>query len=166
MRHERHKCNTGATQVGHECWTNNTSATPVLHERDECDTTEKFWFWKRHELKYIFTPLYWLYGKWKTIRRRNNLIQELPFGNVSFPCQNAFKKCTTKTKIFNGKSYIKKLYTRLIVATNALARFCIVRHSNAVSFLIKTILCENTNIVFSKNYWKLGKMNARFWKNI
>ena len=30
----------------------------------------------------------------------------------------------------------------------------------------KTILCENTNIVFSKNYWKLGKMNARFWKNI
>ena len=32
---------------------------------------------------------------------------------VSFPCQNTFKKCTTKTKLFNGKSYIKKLYTKL-----------------------------------------------------
>ena len=31
--------------------------------------------------------------------------------------------------------------------------------------MIKTILCENTNILFRKNYWKLGKMNARFWKN-
>ena len=35
------------------------------------------------------------------------------FRNVSFPCQNAFKKCTTKTGLCNGKSYIKKLYTRL-----------------------------------------------------
>ena len=34
--------------------------------------------------------------------------------------------------------------------------FRIVTHSNAASFLIKTILCENTNILFSKNYWKLG----------
>ena len=39
-------------------------------------------------------------------------------------------------------------------------------HSNAAWFSIKTILCENTNIRFSKNYWKLGKMNARFSKNI
>ena len=39
-------------------------------------------------------------------------------------------------------------------------------HINAASFLIKTILCENTNILFSKKYWKLGEMNARFWKDI
>ena len=39
-------------------------------------------------------------------------------------------------------------------------------HINVASFLIKTILCENTNILFSKNYWKLGKMSARFLKNI
>ena len=42
------------------------------------------------------------------------------------------------------------------------ARSCIVTHSNAVSFLIKFILCENTNILFIKNYGKLGKMNAKF----
>ena len=53
----------------------------------------------------------------------------------------------------------------LIVAINALPRSHIVMHSNAASFLIKTILFKNTNIFFSKNYWKLGKMNARFWKN-
>ena len=28
----------------------------------------------------------------------------------------------------------------------------LITHSNAASFLIKTILCENTNILFSKNY--------------
>ena len=39
-------------------------------------------------------------------------------------------------------------------------------HNNAASFSIRTILCENTNIPFRKNYWKLGNMNARFWKNI
>ena len=33
-------------------------------------------------------------------------------------------------------------------------------------FRKKNIFCENTNIHFSKNYGKLGKMNARFWKNI
>ena len=38
---------------------------------------------------------------------------ELPFGNAPFPCQNAFEKCTTKTELCNGKSYIKKLHTRL-----------------------------------------------------
>ena len=33
-------------------------------------------------------------------------------------------------------------------------------------FIEKTILCENTNILFNKNHWKLGKMNVRSWKNI
>ena len=37
----------------------------------------------------------------------------LILGNASFPCQNAFKNCTTKTELFNGKRYIKKIYTRL-----------------------------------------------------
>ena len=45
-----------------------------------------------------------------------------------------------------------------MVAANALARSRIVTHSNAASFLIRTILFENTNIPFSKNYFKLGKM--------
>ena len=42
----------------------------------------------------------------------------------------------------------------------------IVTHSNVASFSIKTILCEDTNILCSNNYWKLGKMNAKFWKII
>ena len=39
--------------------------------------------------------------------------KELPLGNASFPCQYAFEKGTTKTELYNGKSYIKKLCTRL-----------------------------------------------------
>ena len=39
----------------------------------------------------------------------------------------------------------------LIVATNVLARSRIVTHSKTASFSIKTILCEKTNILFSKN---------------
>ena len=48
----------------------------------------------------------------KDYKKRNNFILR---GNflVLFPCQNAFEKCTTKTELRNGKSYIKKLYTRL-----------------------------------------------------
>ena len=34
-------------------------------------------------------------------------------GNALFPCKNAFGKCTTKTVLCNGESYIKKLKTRL-----------------------------------------------------
>ena len=37
----------------------------------------------------------------------------LPFENASFQCQNGFEKCTTKTELCDGKSYIEKLYTRL-----------------------------------------------------
>ena len=37
----------------------------------------------------------------------------LPFGNASFQYQNAFEDCNTKAELCNGKSYIKKLYTRL-----------------------------------------------------
>ena len=47
------------------------------------------------------------------LRRKNNFILKLPFGNASFSCQNAFKKCTAKMNFLNGKSYVKKLYTRL-----------------------------------------------------
>ena len=41
-------------------------------------------------------------------------------------------------------------------------RYRIVTHSGTASFSIKTFLCEPNNILFSKNYLKLGKMNARF----
>ena len=37
---------------------------------------------------------------------------------------------------------------------------CTFSHSyaqKAAAFSIETILCENTNILYSKNYWNLGK---------
>ena len=49
----------------------------------------------------------------KDYKERSNFILSTTFGNASFPCQNAFEKCTTKTGLCNCKSYIKKLYTRL-----------------------------------------------------
>ena len=43
---------------------------------------------------------------------------------------------------------------------NALSRSRIVTHSNAASFLIKTILCENTNSLFFLNV-KLERIFTR-----
>ena len=56
---------------------------------------------------------------------------------------------------------ISKIYT-LDCSCKCLARFRIVTHCNTVSFSIETALCETKNILFSKNYCKLDKMNARF----
>ena len=39
-----------------------------------------------------------------------------------------------------------------MVAANAFARSRVVMDSNAALFLIRTNLCENTNILFGKNY--------------
>ena len=49
----------------------------------------------------------------KDYKERNNFILSTTFANTSFPCQNAFRKCTTKTGLCNGKRHVKKLYTRL-----------------------------------------------------
>ena len=46
----------------------------------------------------------------KDYKEKNNFILS---GNASFSCQNVFKKYTTKAELFNDKSYIKKLYTKL-----------------------------------------------------
>ena len=84
-------------------------------------------------------------------------------------CLVPMPKCFWKVNHKNWTSLWQKLFKKVrhkIVAAYALARYRIVTHSNAASFSIKNILCENTNICFSKNYSKLGKTNARFWKNI
>ena len=47
----------------------------------------------------------------KNFKEWANFILGTNFENVLLPCQNALKKCTTKTGI--GKSYIKKVYNRL-----------------------------------------------------
>ena len=49
----------------------------------------------------------------KDYKERINFILSTTFGHASFPRQNALEKCTKKTEIYNGKSYIKKLYARL-----------------------------------------------------
>ena len=70
------------------------------------------------------------------------------------------KSTPQKPKFLMAKAMSKSC--RLDLAANALAQSRMVTHSNTALFLIKTILCENTNNRFSKNYWKLGKMNVGF----
>ena len=109
VRHKRHeydRIETRATRVQHE-------STSALHKRHECDTSEKFWFWWRNKWKDIFTLLYQRCGKWKIARKRTISLKELSFGNASFPCRNAFEKCTIKTELCNRESCMQKLYTRL-----------------------------------------------------
>ena len=105
-RHERDTSDTSATRVQHErheCYINDTSATQVKY----FDKSEK-----SGKSENIFTP--YLLAIWLRITRRGTIsFWELTFGNASFPCQNAFEKCTKQTEPCNRKSYIKKLYTRL-----------------------------------------------------
>ena len=54
---------------------------------------------------------------------------------------------------------IQKSYT-LNAATNALARFRMVTHCYAASFLRKTILCKTNNIFYSLGNQKLDKTIA------
>ena len=72
----------------------------------------------------------------------------------SFHAKMHLKSAQQKLNFLMEKSISEscKLAANVAVAANALARSRIVAHSNAVSFLIKTILCENTNILLSKNY--------------
>ena len=98
----------------------------------------------------------------KDYKERNNFI--LKTNLLRSHAKMYLKSAQQKLNFLMAKLYQTNIHK--IVAATALARSRIVTHGNAVSFSIKTILCENTNISFSKNYWKLGKMNATFWKNI
>ena len=173
-RHERHECDTSdtnaslatrvqrkwdtsdtsAVQVRHECFTKNTSARRVKNFDFDNNTS-----------KNIFSHHYIYYMASKRLKAEvqfhsTNLLLEMPCSHAKMRLKSAPQKLN-----FLMAKAISKLIHK-IKAANALARSHIVTHSNAVSFSIKTILCENTNISFSKNYWKLGKMNATFWKNI
>ena len=100
--------------------------TSARHEKNEYDTRKTWETWvtnKQHErdisatrrtrLQHEWKILVLRYRKWKITRRETISFEELPFGNTLFPCQNALRKCTTKTEFSNGKSYVKRLYTRL-----------------------------------------------------
>ena len=113
VRLERYECDKSETRVRRECYTNDTSATRALHERHECDTSEKNLILITTRVKTYFHILSFTLWQVKDYKKWNNFILSTTFGNPSFPYQNAFEKCTTKTRLCNGKSYIKKLYSRL-----------------------------------------------------
>ena len=100
VQHEQHKCDTSATQVQHECDTNDTSATRVKNIDFDNDTSKNI---ISHPYIYYMASER-LQGE-EQIHSKNYFLEMSPF--------HAFKKSTTKTKLFNGKSYNKKLYTRL-----------------------------------------------------
>ena len=108
VRYEQHKCDTSATlatRVQHKCDTNDTSATRVKNFDFDGGMS-----------KNIFSHPYIYY-----------MVRERLQGEEQFPSKNYFlemsffhdkmrlKSAPKKTKPFNGKSYIKKLYTRLKV---------------------------------------------------
>ena len=74
--------------------------TSARHERHECDRAKYFDF-DSDMTQNIFSHPY--------ISYKANFILRTTFENDSFPCQNAFEKCTTETELCNSKSYIKKL---------------------------------------------------------
>ena len=123
MQHEWNTSDTSATRVRHKQHECKTSAARVLHKRHECNTsakrTTRGWHkWTIFILITTWVKLYFhtlVFTIWQVndYEERNNLILTTTFGNTSFPCQNVFKNCTTKTKLFNGKSHVRKLYTRL-----------------------------------------------------
>ena len=91
---------TRATRVTHECNTNDTSATRVKNFDFDNDTSEN-----------IFSHPYINYIANERLQERNNFILRTIFWKCLVPMP--VEKCTRKTELYNGKSYIKKLNTRL-----------------------------------------------------
>ena len=102
VRYEWHKSDTSATRT-----------TRVLHEQHEYGTSEKINF-DNETSKNLFSHPYIYYMASKRLQeeeqfRFKNYLLEMS----RFLSKNTFKKWTTKLNFFNGKSYIKKLYTRV-----------------------------------------------------
>ena len=89
----------------HECYTNDTSATFDF----DFDLILLILITTRVKI-YFHIPIFTIWQV-KDYKGRNNFVLSTTIRNASLPCQNEFEKCTTK--ICNGKSYIKKLYTKL-----------------------------------------------------
>ena len=113
-RREQHECNTNypsATRVRHEQHKCDASATRVLHEWHECDTSAtrlKNFKFDDDMSENIFSNSCiscMMHEKLKGEKQFHS--KNYFFGNASLPHQNAFEKCTTKTELSNGKSYIK-----------------------------------------------------------
>ena len=112
--------------MGHDCYTSDTSATQTTELRHKLILTSA------RVKTYFRTPILTIWQMKDHKERRNSILRNT-FWKCLVTKKNAFEKCTTKTELCNGKSYIKKLYTQ-IVAANFLARSDIVMHSNATFF--------------------------------
>ena len=138
MQHEWHEwdtTDTSVTQVQHECYTNDASATRVKNFNFDNDTGKNI-FWHPY---ICYTESERLQGE-QQFHTNNYLLEMSRFHAKSAPQKLNFlmAKAISKSCTLDARSHI-------------------ITHSKAASFSIKTILCENTNILFSKNYWKLGK---------
>ena len=96
-RHVRHQCDTSETRakrVRHESYTSDTNATRTKNFDFDNETNELA-IWQMEDYK----------------ERNNFILRTTPWKcNVPIPkCVT----CSTETELCNGKSYIKKLYTRL-----------------------------------------------------
>ena len=76
-------------------------------------------------------------------RRGTILVWEPCFGSASFPCENAFEKCTTKTELFNGKRYTKR-YKKFSYTLN-----CTLKCPSTFPYSYGLI----HHLVFEKNYF-------------
>ena len=83
--------------------------------------------------------------KWKITKERNNFILRTTFWKFLVPMLKCVRKVHHKNLHFQWQRLYEKAI-HFIVATNDLVRFCIVRHSYTACFLIKTVLCETSNI--------------------
>ena len=142
-----HKCNaseTRTTRVWHSRYTSDTSATRVKNFNFDNDTG-----------KNIFSHPYIYYMVSKRLQgeeqfHTTNYLLEMSCFHAKMCLKSEPQKLTLMAKAISKSC-------KLDWAANALARSHLVMQSKAASFSIKTMLCQNTNILLSMNYWKLGK---------
>ena len=157
LRHEQHECNTIATQEQYECYTNNTSATRVRNFVFDDGTIED-----------IFSHPYMSYmaNEWWQAERQfhsKNYLLEISCPHAKMHLKSAPQKLNFVMTKAISKSYTLDCKCKCCCTSSSSV---LVTHSKTASFLIKTTLYETNNIIFRKNYWKWSKMNARFWQNI
>ena len=143
VRHDRYKCNTTvtrATQVQHECDTNDMIATRVQYFGFDKDTSENKFL--HPYISYMTNDR--LQGEVE-FHSKNYLLDMPPFY-----VKIHLKSVPQKLNFVMANPYQK--VTHLIVAANTLARSRIVTHSNAALLSMKTIFCETNNSLISKNY--------------
>ena len=102
MKREWDKSNTSKSQVWHECYKNDTSLTRLKNFDLDNDTSKNIF---SHPYVYYMASEV-LQGE-KHLHSKNYLL-ETPRSHAKM----RLKSATSKTELFNDKSYIKKLHTR------------------------------------------------------